>query len=90
MTYRDSGVNIDEGDNFVDAIKPFCKSTARPGADADLGGFGGLFDLKATGFAFDSIAYFEGIQDPVLVSGTDGVGTKLLIAQVHKDAVCNN
>lgn len=49
VTYRDSGVDIDAGDNFVDAIKPFCKSTARPGADADLGGFGGLFDLKATG-----------------------------------------
>ncbi len=69
LTYRDSGVDIDAGDDLVDAIKPLAASTKRPGADAALGGFGGLFDLKAAGF-----------KDPVLVSGADGVGTKLLLA----------
>lgn len=69
VTYRDSGVDTAKGDSLVERIKPVCKATKRPGADADLGGFGGLFDLKATG-----------MKDPVLVSGTDGVGTKLLIA----------
>lgn len=69
LTYRDSGVDIDAGDDLVDAIKPLAASTRRPGADAALGGFGGLFDLKAAGF-----------KDPVLVSGADGVGTKLLLA----------
>lgn len=53
----------------MDAIKPFVKSTRRVGSDADIGGFGGVFDLKATGY-----------KDPVLVSGTDGVGTKLRVA----------
>ena len=69
LTYRDAGVDIDEGDALVDAIKPLAASTRRPGADGSLGGFGGLFDLKAAGF-----------KDPVLVSGTDGVGTKLMLA----------
>jgi len=69
LSYSDAGVNIDEGDRLVDAIKPLAKSTRRPGADAALGGFGGAFDLKAAGF-----------KDPVLISGTDGVGTKLRIA----------
>ena len=54
---------------MVDAIKPLTKSTARPGADGELGGFGGLFDLRAAGFS-----------DPVLVAATDGVGTKLKVA----------
>ncbi len=67
--YRKAGVDIDAGDRLVDAISPMAKATARRGADAMLGGFGGLFDLKAAGFA-----------DPILVSGTDGVGTKLKIA----------
>jgi len=67
--YKKAGVDIDAGDRLVSAIKPLAKATARPGADAALGGFGGLFDLKAAGF-----------QDPVLVSGTDGVGTKLKLA----------
>jgi len=69
LTYAGSGVDIDAGDALVEAIKPLAKSTARPGASADLGGFGGAFDLKAAGF-----------NDPILVSGTDGVGTKLRLA----------
>jgi phosphoribosylformylglycinamidine cyclo-ligase len=69
LTYRDAGVDIDAGDALVDAIAPLAASTRRPGADGALGGFGGLFDLKAAGF-----------KDPVLVSGTDGVGTKLMLA----------
>jgi len=69
LSYADAGVNIDEGDRLVDAIKPLVKSTRRPGADGSIGGFGGAFDLKAAGF-----------KDPVLISGTDGVGTKLRIA----------
>ena len=70
LTYRDAGVNIDAGDALVDAIKPAAKKTNRPGANPDLGGFGGLFDLKAAGFT-----------DPILVAATDGVGTKLELAQ---------
>ena len=69
LTYRDAGVDIDAGDRLVELVKPLAKSTARPGAEAALGGFGGVFDLKAAGFA-----------DPVLVSGADGVGTKLDVA----------
>lgn len=69
ITYRDAGVDIDAGNALVDAIKPLVKATRRPGADAEIGGFGGLFDLKAAGF-----------QDPVLVAANDGVGTKLKIA----------
>lgn len=69
LTYADAGVDIDAGDSLIDMIKPMAKSTRRPGAEAALGGFGGAFDLKAAGF-----------DDPVLVSGTDGVGTKLRIA----------
>eukprot|EP00002_Diphylleia_rotans_P031840 TRINITY_DN6634_c0_g2_i4.p1 TRINITY_DN6634_c0_g2~~TRINITY_DN6634_c0_g2_i4.p1 ORF type:complete len:786 (+),score=173.92 TRINITY_DN6634_c0_g2_i4:62-2419(+) len=71
VSYADAGVNISEGNRFVDEIKAMTKSTARPGADADIGGFGGLFDLKAIGY-----------KDPILVSTTDGVGTKLKIAQL--------
>ncbi|PQA85466.1 phosphoribosylformylglycinamidine cyclo-ligase [Hyphococcus luteus] len=67
--YKKAGVDIDAGERLVDAIGPLARATARPGADAALGGFGGLFDLKAAGF-----------KDPILVSGTDGVGTKLKIA----------
>jgi streptogramin lyase len=69
VTYRDAGVDIDAGNALVDAIKPLAKSTRRPGADVDLGGFGGLFDLKRAGF-----------KDPILVAANDGVGTKLKIA----------
>ena len=69
LTYAASGVDIDAGDALVEAIKPLAKATARPGSDAGLGGFGALFDLKAAGF-----------KDPLLVAGTDGVGTKLKVA----------
>jgi phosphoribosylformylglycinamidine cyclo-ligase len=69
VTYRDAGVDIDAGNRLVAAIKPLAKATRRPGADADLGGFGAMFDLKGAGF-----------RDAVLVSATDGVGTKLKIA----------
>jgi len=67
--YRAAGVDIDAGAALVEALKPLARSTARPGSDAGLGGFGALFDLKATGY-----------KDPVLVATTDGVGTKLKIA----------
>ncbi len=67
--YKKAGVDIDAGNHLVKAIGPLAKATRRPGADGSLGGFGGLFDLKAAGF-----------DDPILVSGTDGVGTKLKIA----------
>ncbi len=70
VTYADAGVNIDAGNRLVDLIKPLVKKTRRIGADADIGGFGGVFDLAPLGY-----------KDPVLVSGTDGVGTKLKIAQ---------
>jgi phosphoribosylformylglycinamidine cyclo-ligase len=62
-------VDIDAGERLVDAIKPLTRSTARPGADGTIGGFGGVFDLKAAGYA-----------DPLLISATDGVGTKLRVA----------
>ncbi|HEY0219858.1 MAG TPA: phosphoribosylformylglycinamidine cyclo-ligase [Afipia sp.] len=69
LTYSSSGVDIDAGNRLVDLIKPMVRATARAGADAEIGGFGGLFDLKAAGF-----------KDPVLVAATDGVGTKVKIA----------
>ncbi|WP_332118314.1 phosphoribosylformylglycinamidine cyclo-ligase [Azorhizobium caulinodans] len=69
LNYRDAGVDIDAGNRLVDLIKPLVKATRRPGADADIGGFGGIFDLKRAGFS-----------DPLLVAATDGVGTKLKIA----------
>src|SRR3984957_1305577 len=65
----DSGVDIDAGIAMVEAIKPLVRATRRPGADAEIGGFGGLFDLKAAGFS-----------DPILVAANDGVGTKVKIA----------
>lgn len=69
ISYADAGVDISAGNALVEAIKPLAKSTARPGTDSALGGFGGLFDLKACGYT-----------DPVLVAANDGVGTKLRIA----------
>lgn len=74
LTYKESGVDIAAGNMLVKKIKPLAKATSRPGCDVDLGGFAGLFDLKAAGFS-----------DPLLACGTDGVGTKLKIAQqCHK------
>src|SRR5204862_1176835 len=69
LTYADAGVDIDAGNRTVDLIKDSVRSTRRPGADAEIGGFGGLFDLKAAGF-----------KDPILVAANDGVGTKVKIA----------
>ena len=69
LTYGQAGVDIDAGNAMVEAIKPLVRATRRPGADAEIGGFGGLFDLKAAGF-----------RDPVLVAANDGVGTKVKIA----------
>lgn len=69
LTYAQAGVDIDAGNEMVNRIKPLVRSTRRPGADGEIGGFGGLFDLKAAGFS-----------DPVLVAANDGVGTKLKVA----------
>jgi len=70
VTYADAGVNIDAGNALVERIKPLAKATLRKGVMGSVGGFGALFDLKASGF-----------KDPILVSGTDGVGTKIKLAQ---------
>jgi phosphoribosylaminoimidazole synthetase len=69
LTYAEAGVDIDAGNALVERIKPLVRSTRRPGADAEIGGFGGVFDPKAAGF-----------NDPLLVAANDGVGTKLRIA----------
>jgi phosphoribosylformylglycinamidine cyclo-ligase len=69
LTYADAGVSIDAGNALVKTIGPLARSTARPGADAELGGFGGFFDLKAAGY-----------DNPLLVAANDGVGTKLKLA----------
>lgn len=69
LSYKQAGVDIDAGNALVEAIKPAVRSTRRSGADGEIGGFGGLFDLKAAGF-----------KDPILVAANDGVGTKLKIA----------
>jgi formyltetrahydrofolate-dependent phosphoribosylglycinamide formyltransferase len=75
ISYADAGVSIDAGNDLVEMIKPFCKATRRAGCDADLGGFGGLFDLAAAGY---------NANETVLIGATDGVGTKLRIAQTTK------
>jgi len=69
LTYAEAGVDIDAGNAMVEKIKPLVRSTRRPGADSEIGGFGGLFDLRAAGFS-----------DPILVAANDGVGTKLKVA----------
>jgi phosphoribosylformylglycinamidine cyclo-ligase len=69
LTYAQAGVDIDAGNAMVEEIKPLVRATRRPGADAEIGGFGSLFDLKAAGF-----------RDPILVAANDGVGTKVKIA----------
>ncbi|MGZ3411437.1 MAG: phosphoribosylformylglycinamidine cyclo-ligase, partial [Xanthobacteraceae bacterium] len=78
LTYAKAGVDIDAGNRMVDMIKPLVRATARRGADAEIGGFGGLFDVKAAGF-----------KDPVLVAATDGVGTKVKLAidSGHHDTI---
>lgn len=76
MTYKGSGVDIDAGDNLVHRIKALTVTTKRPGGLGDIGGFGGLFDLKAAGY-----------KDPILVSGTDGVGTKLKVGKSKKSQI---
>ena len=68
LTYRAAGVDIQAGERLVDAIKPMAAATTRAGCTGSLGMFGGIFDCKAAGF-----------KDPLLVSGTDGVGTKLKV-----------
>ncbi|MBI4995357.1 MAG: phosphoribosylformylglycinamidine cyclo-ligase, partial [Rhodocyclales bacterium] len=68
LTYRDAGVDIDAGDSLVERIKPAAKRTMRPEVLAGIGGFGALFELSRK------------YREPVLVSGTDGVGTKLKLA----------
>ena len=69
LTYAEAEVDIDAGNKLVDLIRPAVRATRRPGADGEIGGFGGVFDLKAAGFA-----------DPLLVAANDGVGTKVKIA----------
>ena len=71
-SYAKAGVNIAAGNALVKAIGPLARATARPGADAELGGFGGFFDLRAAGY-----------KDPLLVAGNDGVGTKVKLAIDH-------
>src|SRR5688500_3582641 len=68
LSYRDAGVDIDAGDALVEAIKPYARRTLRPGVRAGIGGCGALFEVP------------KGYKEPVLVSGTDGVGTKLKLA----------
>ena len=69
VTYAEAGVDIEAGNTMVEKIKPLVRATRRPGADAEIGGFGGLFDLKAAGF-----------RDPILVAANDGVGSKVKLA----------
>ncbi|KAG8740488.1 hypothetical protein FRC12_015988 [Ceratobasidium sp. 428] len=71
LTYAQAGVSVDAGNALVELIKPYTRNTRRPGADGSIGGFGGVFDLKAADL---------NMRDPLLVSGTDGVGTKLRVA----------
>jgi len=71
LTYKDSGVDIIKGNKLIEKIKPIAKSTSRPGVLADLGGFGAMFEIP-----------LDRYDNPVLVSGTDGVGTKLMVAEM--------
>ena len=71
LTYKDSGVDITKGNHLIDKIKPIAKSTLRPGVLAGLGGFGAMFEIP-----------LDKYKNPVLISGTDGVGTKLMVAEM--------
>lgn len=73
LTYKDSGVDITKGNQLIEKIKPIAKSTMRPGVLAGLGGFGAMFEIP-----------LEKYKNPVLISGTDGVGTKLMVAEMLK------
>ena len=73
LTYKDSGVDITKGNKLIEKIKPIAKSTSRPGVLAGLGGFGAMFEIP-----------LDRYDNPVLVSGTDGVGTKLMVAEMLK------
>lgn len=73
LTYAASGVSINDGNGLVESIKPLASGTSRAGCKSAIGGFGGVFDLKAAGY-----------KDPLLVSGTDGVGTKLKVIVVSR------
>ena len=71
LTYKDSGVDITKGNQLIEKIKPIAKSTMRPGVLAGLGGFGAMFEIP-----------LDKYKNPVLISGTDGVGTKLMVAEM--------
>ncbi len=73
LTYKDSGVDITKGNQLIEKIKPIAKSTMRPGVLAGLGGFGAMFEIP-----------LDQYKNPVLISGTDGVGTKLMVAEMLK------
>ena len=78
LSYKEAGVNIAAGSELVSRIKPLAKSTERDGCLSSLGSFGALFDMKPTGY-----------QDPVLVSATDGVGTKLKVCVLLSSRCCS-
>jgi phosphoribosylaminoimidazole synthetase len=85
VTYADAGVSIEEGNALIEDIKPHCKATRRTGCDASLGGFGGCFDMRAAGWAERLTKQYSTTplgSDSVLVACTDGVGTKLKVAQI--------
>ncbi|MDP6974460.1 MAG: phosphoribosylformylglycinamidine cyclo-ligase, partial [Gammaproteobacteria bacterium] len=71
LTYKDSGVDITKGNDLIEKIKPIAKATSRPGVLEGLGGFGAMFEIPLNKY-----------QNPVLISGTDGVGTKLKVAEI--------
>lgn len=85
LTYAQSGVSIDAGNQFVERIRKAVRSTARPGADAEIGGFGGEVDLARAGYYSTSSSTDGNAEAPILVGAIDGVGTKLMVAQATGD-----